>query len=119
MVATGLLAFGAGLLVADLFDDDDYYGNMWHGPMPYYPPYPYRPHYGGGYYPYYGGRYYSRPSYGYGYYGGGSGIRFGFNYGGGGHHAAGTCQVPAEQAERVLGEIAAAVNQAAPAVLPG
>ena len=34
-------------------------------------------------------------------------------YGGGGHHAAGTCQVPADQAERVLGEIAAAVNQPA------
>jgi nanoRNase/pAp phosphatase (c-di-AMP/oligoRNAs hydrolase) len=32
-------------------------------------------------------------------------------YGGGGHHAAGTCQVPVDQAERVLGEIAAAVNQ--------
>ena len=59
MVATGLLAFGAGLLVADLFDDDDYYGNMWHGPMPYYPPYPYRPAYGGGYYP---GNSYNRPN---------------------------------------------------------
>jgi predicted small lipoprotein YifL len=59
MVATGLLSFGAGLLVADLFDDDDYYGNMWHGPMPYYPPYPYRPAYGGGYYP---GNAYNRPN---------------------------------------------------------
>jgi nanoRNase/pAp phosphatase (c-di-AMP/oligoRNAs hydrolase) len=34
-------------------------------------------------------------------------------YGGGGHHAAGTCQVPAEEAERVLGEIVAAVNETA------
>jgi Protein of unknown function (DUF3300) len=64
MVATGLLAFGAGLLVAEIFDDNDnyynhgYYGNMWRGPMPYYPPYPYRPHYGGGYYP---GNAYNRP----------------------------------------------------------
>jgi nanoRNase/pAp phosphatase (c-di-AMP/oligoRNAs hydrolase) len=32
-------------------------------------------------------------------------------YGGGGHHAAGTCQVPAERAEQVLAEIAEAVNQ--------
>jgi nanoRNase/pAp phosphatase (c-di-AMP/oligoRNAs hydrolase) len=31
-------------------------------------------------------------------------------HGGGGHHAAGTCQVPAEDAERVLAEITAAVN---------
>ncbi|MEO8307022.1 MAG: hypothetical protein ABI616_03155 [Pseudomonadota bacterium] len=59
MVATGLLSFGAGLLVADLFDDNDHYGNMWHGPMPYYPPYPYRPAYGGGYYP---GNAYNRPN---------------------------------------------------------
>jgi len=64
MVATGLLAFGAGLLVADIFDDDDnyynhgYYGSMWRGPMPYYPPYPYHPHYGNGYYP---GNGYNRP----------------------------------------------------------
>jgi hypothetical protein len=63
MVATGLLAFGAGLLVAEVFDDDDddwyhhhnYYG---YGGMPYYPPYPYRPAYGGGYYPSHG---YNRP----------------------------------------------------------
>jgi nanoRNase/pAp phosphatase (c-di-AMP/oligoRNAs hydrolase) len=34
-------------------------------------------------------------------------------YGGGGHHAAGTCQVPVEEAERVLGEIIAAVNEPA------
>lgn len=64
MVATGVLAFGAGILVAEIFDDDDdywdnrYYGNMWYGPMPYYPPYPYRPVYGGGFYPGYG---YNRP----------------------------------------------------------
>jgi len=32
-------------------------------------------------------------------------------YGGGGHQAAGTCQVPEQDAERVLAEIAAAVNQ--------
>jgi hypothetical protein len=65
MVATGLLSFGAGLLVADIFDDDDdyynhgYYGNMYHGGMPYYPPAPYRPAYGGGYYP---GNSYNRPN---------------------------------------------------------
>jgi nanoRNase/pAp phosphatase (c-di-AMP/oligoRNAs hydrolase) len=35
------------------------------------------------------------------------------SYGGGGHHAAGTCQVPADQAERVLAEITAAVNEPA------
>jgi nanoRNase/pAp phosphatase (c-di-AMP/oligoRNAs hydrolase) len=35
------------------------------------------------------------------------------HYGGGGHLAAGTCQVPAEDAERVLAEIAAAVNEPA------
>ena len=34
-------------------------------------------------------------------------------YGGGGHHAAGTCQVPADDAERVLREVAEAVNQPA------
>jgi hypothetical protein len=65
LVATGLLSFGAGILVANIFDDDDddywhssYYGNMWYRPMPYYPPYPYRPVYGGGFYPGYG---YNRP----------------------------------------------------------
>ena len=31
-------------------------------------------------------------------------------YGGGGHDAAGTCQVPNEDAERVLGELVAAIN---------
>jgi nanoRNase/pAp phosphatase (c-di-AMP/oligoRNAs hydrolase) len=34
-------------------------------------------------------------------------------YGGGGHHAAGTCQVPVDDVERVLGEITAAVNEPA------
>jgi len=66
LVATGVLAFGAGILVGEIFDDDDdddywndrYYGNMWYRPMPYYPPYPYRPVYGGGFYPSYG---YNRP----------------------------------------------------------
>jgi hypothetical protein len=65
LVATGLLAFGAGILVSELFDDDDddwdndyYYPNYGHGGMPYYPPYPYRPAYGGGYYPSNG---YNRP----------------------------------------------------------
>jgi hypothetical protein len=64
MVMTGLLAFGAGILVNEVFDDDDdhhngyYYPNYGHGGMPYYPPYPYRPSYGGGYYPSNG---YNRP----------------------------------------------------------
>jgi hypothetical protein len=64
MVATGVLAFGAGILVNEIFDDDDddhhgyYYPNYGYGGMPYYPPYPYRPAYGGGYYPSHG---YNRP----------------------------------------------------------
>jgi hypothetical protein len=65
MVTTGLLAFGAGILVNEIFDDDDddyrhgyYYPNYGYGGMPYYPPYPYRPVYGGGYYPSNG---YNRP----------------------------------------------------------
>jgi hypothetical protein len=65
MVTTGLLAFGAGILVNEIFDDDDddyrgsyYYPNYGYGGMPYYPPYPYRPTYGGGYYPSNG---YNRP----------------------------------------------------------
>ena len=61
LVATGVLAFGAGILVNELFDDDDddyYYPNYGYGGMPYYPPYPYRPAYGGGYYPSNG---YNRP----------------------------------------------------------
>ena len=68
MVATGVLAFGAGLLVSEIFDDDDddyyhhgshYYPN-YHGG--YYPPpprpYNYNPAYGGGYRPGYS---YNRP----------------------------------------------------------
>jgi hypothetical protein len=53
LVATGILAFGAGILVSELMEDDDdyYYPNYGYGGMPYYPPYPYRPNYGGGYYP--------------------------------------------------------------------
>jgi len=31
-------------------------------------------------------------------------------YGGGGHHAAGTCQVPHEQCDKVLGELIAKIN---------
>jgi hypothetical protein len=60
LVATGVLAFGAGILVSELLEDDDdyYYPNYGHGGMPYYPPYPYRPAYGGGYYPSNG---YNRP----------------------------------------------------------
>jgi hypothetical protein len=66
MIMTGVLAFGAGILVSEIFDDDDddyrrgyYYPNYGYGGMPYYPPYPYRPVYGGGYYPSHG---YNRPN---------------------------------------------------------
>ncbi|NJD30702.1 MAG: DUF3300 domain-containing protein [Gammaproteobacteria bacterium] len=68
LVTTGLLAFGAGMLVNEIFDDDDnhhhkynddyWYPNYGYGGMPYYPPYPYRPAYGNGYYPANG---YNRP----------------------------------------------------------
>jgi len=66
LVATGLLSFGAGLLVADLFDDDDDWDDDWNDYYPRYgygggyyrPPYPYRPAYGNGYYPNHG---YNRP----------------------------------------------------------
>lgn len=54
MVTTGLLSFGAGILVSEIFDDDDddyYGGGYWGRPPPYYPPYPYRPPYGNGFYP--------------------------------------------------------------------
>ncbi len=56
MVTTGLLGFGGGLLVSEIFEDDDddwdNYSPRYYGPpMPYYPPYPYRPRYGNGYYP--------------------------------------------------------------------
>ena len=78
LITTGLLAFGAGMLVNEIFDDDDncrnyyynnchgggYYGGYWGRPMPYYPPYPYRPNYGNGFYPGYG---YNRPGYGGGF----------------------------------------------------
>ena len=57
-----MLAFGAGLLVDEVFDDDDdwddyhpnyYHGGMYYGSRPYYPPppYMYRPPYGNGYHP--------------------------------------------------------------------
>jgi hypothetical protein len=69
LVTTGLLAFGAGILVNEVFDDDDwddygpnyYHGGMYYGGAPYYPPppYMYRPPYGGGYYPSHG---YNRPA---------------------------------------------------------
>jgi hypothetical protein len=69
LITTGLLAFGAGILVNEVFDDDDdwdnYYPNYYHGGMyygggPYYPPppYMYRPPYGPGFYPSNG---YARP----------------------------------------------------------
>lgn len=55
LVTTGLLAFGAGMLINEIFDDDDddyyYGGGYWGRPPPYYPPYPYRPRYGDGFYP--------------------------------------------------------------------
>jgi hypothetical protein len=72
MVATGLLSFGAGILVANIFHHDDdhyshgYYNPRYYGPpMPYYPPYPYRPVYGGGYHQSNG--YYRPPGYGHSY----------------------------------------------------
>jgi hypothetical protein len=65
LILTGLLSFGAGMLVNEVFDDDDddywgrgFYGGMYYLPMPYYPPYVYRPVYGGGFYPGFG---YNRP----------------------------------------------------------
>ncbi len=74
LVTTGLLAFGAGMLVNEIFDDDDdhhhhnndyWYPNYGYGGMPYYPPYPYRPVYGGGYYPSNG--YHRPPNYQHGF----------------------------------------------------
>jgi hypothetical protein len=69
LVTTGLLAFGAGILVNEVFDDDDwddhypnyYHGGMYYGGAPYYPPppYMYRPPYGNGYYP---AHHYNRPA---------------------------------------------------------
>jgi hypothetical protein len=66
LIATGVLAFGAGLLVNEIFDDDDddyyrggyYYPNYGGGYMRPPPPYYYRPVYGGGYRPGYN---YNRP----------------------------------------------------------
>jgi hypothetical protein len=69
LITTGLLSFGAGLLVAEIFDDDDDwddyrpnygYGGMYYGGRPYYPPPPafYRPVYGNSFRPGYG---YTRP----------------------------------------------------------
>jgi Protein of unknown function (DUF3300) len=68
-----LLAFGAGILVNEIFDNDNdrycrryYYsyrcrgGSYWGRPPYYYPPYPYRPNYGNGFYPGHG---YYRPGY--------------------------------------------------------
>jgi predicted small lipoprotein YifL len=92
MIATGVLAFGAGILVNELFDDDDdnrngyYYPNYGYGGMPYYPPYPYRPSYGGGFYP--NNSYNRPPNYNSGFQnngniiiaGGGGGNRPGNNY---------------------------------------
>jgi hypothetical protein len=75
LVTTGLLAFGAGMLVNELFDNNDnncrrnyynyhcrnnnyYGGGYWGNSRPYYPPYPYRPVYGNNFYP---GHNYNRP----------------------------------------------------------
>jgi hypothetical protein len=76
LITTGLLAFGAGILVNELFHDDDdykvkyYYPNYGYGGMPYYPPYPYRPVYGNGFYP--GTGYRPPPGYGGGFYNSGN-----------------------------------------------
>jgi hypothetical protein len=62
LITTGLLAFGAGMLVNEIFDDDDwddrYYPRYGYGGGYYYNRYPYRPVYGNGYYPSNG---YNRP----------------------------------------------------------
>lgn len=61
LVTTGLLAFGAGMLVNEIFDDDHYdhyYPRYGYGGGYGYNPYPYRPVYGNGYYPNHG---YNRP----------------------------------------------------------
>jgi len=63
LITTGLLAFGAGMLVNEIFDDDDdwndrYYPHYGYGGGYYYNRYPYRPAYGNGYYPSNG---YNRP----------------------------------------------------------
>ena len=54
LVVTGLLAFGAGMLVNEIFSDNNNYynrGGYWGRPAPYYPPRAYRPRYGNGFYP--------------------------------------------------------------------
>ena len=61
-VATGIIAFGAGLILANALDDDDDYcypnwghGAVYYGPRPFYPPaYVYRPAYGPAFRPAYG-----------------------------------------------------------------
>lgn len=62
LITTGLLAFGAGMLVNEIFDDDDwddhYYPHYGYGGGYNYNNYPYRPAYGNGYYPSNG---YNRP----------------------------------------------------------
>jgi hypothetical protein len=62
LLTTGLLAFGAGMLVNEIFDDDDwddnYYPHYGYGGGYNYNNYPYRPAYGNGYYPSNG---YNRP----------------------------------------------------------
>ena len=60
LVTTGLLAFGAGILVNEVFSDDDdyYYPRYGYRGPPYYPP-PYRPRYGNGRHPAHG---YNRPN---------------------------------------------------------
>jgi hypothetical protein len=59
-VATGLFAFGVGVLIGNAMDDDDYcyphwgYGAVYVGPRPFYPPaYVYRPAYGPAFHPAY------------------------------------------------------------------
>jgi hypothetical protein len=71
MVATGVMAFTAGILVSNIFDNDDdyyshgYYPSYYGPPRPYHPPSPYRPHYGNGYYP--SNNYRRPPSYQHGF----------------------------------------------------
>ena len=52
LITTGLLAFGAGILVNEAFDDDDddHYYPYWGGGARYYPA-PYYPAYGNGFHP--------------------------------------------------------------------
>lgn len=70
-VATGLIAFTAGILIGNAMDDDYCYphwgaGAVYYGPRPFYPPaYVYRPVYGPAFRPAYG--YASPPGYRYNY----------------------------------------------------